>query len=66
MAAATTTKGDSMSASLSPITAVAGCNGSVDGFTTTCSCGLVIASSLRTLIAADAAAHLAWHERRGK
>lgn len=38
--------------------------GALAGFETTCSCGLVLKSSLRSLIEADAAEHADWHARQ--
>lgn len=39
--------------------------GALDGFEARCSCGLVMRSSMRSLLDADVAAHAAYHERRG-
>ena len=38
--------------------------GALDGFEATCSCGLVMSSSLRSALEADVASHSAWHSRR--
>lgn len=40
--------------------------GALAGFSTRCSCGLVISSSLATAAAADAVDHVAWHRARGE
>lgn len=41
--------------------------GALDGFECRCeTCGLVMSSSLRTLLDADAAAHARWHERQDR
>lgn len=34
------------------------------GFESRCSCGLVLASSLRTALEVDRAQHVAWHARK--
>lgn len=39
--------------------------GALDGFECKCSCGLVMRSSLRSLLEQDVAAHAAYHTRRG-
>lgn len=44
-----------------PIAPVAGNGGSVDGYETRCSCGLVLRSSLRIGIEAEMQAHTKWH-----
>jgi hypothetical protein len=62
----TTEKEGHMAASLTPLVSVPASRvGALSGFETRCSCGLVISSSLRTLAEQDAAAHLAYHARKG-
>jgi hypothetical protein len=39
--------------------------GALSGFEARCTCGLVMKSSLRSLIQADTAAHAAYHTRKG-
>jgi hypothetical protein len=39
--------------------------GALDSYTSSCSCGLVMRSSLRSLVLADVAHHVAWHARKG-
>ena len=53
-----------MVSEITPITASG--RGDLDGFRATCTCGLVMQSSLRTMIEADVASHVAWHAKRGK
>ncbi len=63
----TSTERNILTASLTPITAVAASEkGAVAGFETRCTCGLVIRSSLRTMIEQDAANHLEWHSKRSR
>ena len=38
--------------------------GALDGFEATCSCGLVLRSSLRSLLETDVADHAAYHARQ--
>jgi len=38
--------------------------GALDGFECKCSCGMVLRSSLRTLLISDANAHAAYHEKQ--
>jgi len=40
---------------------VKGTHGAVDGYETTCACGLVMRNSTLSGIQLDAAAHLEWH-----
>lgn len=40
--------------------------GALAGFESTCSCGLVMRSSLRTIIEQDVREHAAWHAKRGR
>ena len=47
-------------------TAPASRPGAVSGYECKCSCGLVMRSSLLTALHIDAAAHVAYHEKRGK
>src|SRR5262245_58759916 len=50
---------------ISPIVATpASGPGALDGFEARCSCGLVMRSSLRTLLEQDVADHAAYHARR--
>lgn len=49
----------------SPIEAIpASAAGALAGFESRCDCGLVIRSSLRSIIEADVREHLAWHAGR--
>lgn len=53
--------------STTPILPVAATQkGALDGFQSTCSCGLVMKSSLLSLLEQDVAAHVAWHQKRGQ
>ncbi len=40
--------------------------GALNGFKATCTCGLEIRSSIRSLLEADANDHLAYHSKRGQ
>lgn len=40
--------------------------GALAGFESTCACGLVIRSSLRTIAEQDVREHRAWHAKRGR
>lgn len=52
--------------SISPIAARPASEASaLDCFEARCSCGLVMSSSMPTIIAGDVRDHLAWHTRRG-
>jgi hypothetical protein len=58
-------KGGQMNVSLTPLVAIpASQAGSLSGFETRCSCGLIIRSSLRTLAEQDAAEHLRYHAKK--
>jgi hypothetical protein len=55
-----------MEMNLSQIAPVAASSaGSLSGFECKCTCGMVLRSSLRTILEQDAAAHLAYHARKG-
>ena len=67
MATATTPTSEeaAMAHQLSPIVAVGPSGpGALDGFESRCSCGLVIRSSLRTIVEADLREHLAYFAGR--
>lgn len=50
---------------LTPVVAVSASEkGALPGFKSVCSCGLVMKSSLRTLLEADRVAHLAYHAKK--
>jgi hypothetical protein len=40
--------------------------GQLDGFQSTCSCGLVMASTIRVNVTLDIAQHLRWHAEVGR